>query len=62
MASEKKLNLDNIFTNIADAIREKTKTTDKIKVFDMPKKINEIKSGITFESLDSYPEDFSMTN
>ena len=43
---EEKLNLDNIFTNIADAIREKTKTTDKIKVFDMSKKINEISGSV----------------
>ena len=43
---EEKLNLDNIFTNIANAIREKTKTTDKIKVFDMSKKINEISGSV----------------
>ena len=43
---EEKLNLDNIFTNIANAIREKTKTTDKIKVFDMSKKINEMSGSV----------------
>ena len=44
MASEKKLN--SIFSDIANAIREKTKTTDKIKPYDMAEKINEIKDGI----------------
>ena len=44
MASEK--NLNSIFSDIADAIREKTKTTDKIKVFDMSKKINEMSGSV----------------
>ena len=43
---EEKLNLDNIFTNIADAIREKTKTSDLIKPYDMAKKINEISGSV----------------
>ena len=44
MASEK--NLNSIFSDIANAIREKTKTTDKIKVFDMSKKINEMSGSV----------------
>ena len=43
---EEKLNLDNIFTNIADAIREKTKTSDLIKPYDMAEKINEISGSV----------------
>lgn len=42
---EEKLNLDDIFTDIADAIREKTKTSDGIKTYDMAKKIRDIKGG-----------------
>ena len=40
MASEK--NLKSIFSDIANAIREKTKTSDLIKPYDMAEKINEI--------------------
>ena len=40
MASEK--NLNSIFSDIANAIREKTKTSDLIKPYDMVEKINEI--------------------
>lgn len=44
MANEK--NLNSIFSDIANAIREKTKTSDLIKPYDMAEKINEIKDGI----------------
>ena len=43
---EEKLNLDNIFTNIANAIREKTKTSDLIKPYDMAEKINEMSGSV----------------
>ena len=44
MASEK--NLQSIFSDIADAIREKTKTSDLIKPYDMAEKINEISGSV----------------
>lgn len=44
MASEK--NLQSIFSDIANAIREKTKTTDLIKSYDMAEKIKTITGGI----------------
>lgn len=44
MASEK--NLQSIFSDIANAIREKTKTTDLIKSYDMAEKINEISGSV----------------
>ena len=44
MASEK--NLNSIFSDIADAIREKTKTSDLIKPYDMAEKINEINGSV----------------
>ena len=36
------LNLNTVFTNIANAIREKTNTSDLIKPNDMAEKINNI--------------------
>ncbi len=36
------LNLNTVFTNIANAIREKTNTSDLIKPYDMAEKINNI--------------------
>ena len=44
MASEK--NLNSIFSDIANVIREKTKTTDLIKPYDMAEKINEISGSV----------------
>ena len=44
MASEK--NLKSIFSDIANAIREKTKTSDLIKPYDMAEKINEISGSV----------------
>ena len=43
---EENLNLNDIFTNIANAIREKTKTSDLIKPYDMAEKINEISGSV----------------
>ena len=37
------LNLNTVFTNIANAIREKTNTSDLIKPNDMAEKINNIR-------------------
>ena len=44
MASEK--NLKSIFSDIANAIREKTKTSDLIKPYDMAEKINKISGSV----------------
>ena len=44
MASEK--NLNSIFSDIANVIREKTKTSDLIKPYDMAEKINEINGSV----------------
>ena len=44
MASEK--NLQSIFSDIANAIREKTKTSDLIKPYDMAEKINKISGSV----------------
>ena len=44
MASEK--NLQSIFSDIANAIREKTKTSDLIKPYDMAEKINGISGSV----------------
>lgn len=38
---------DKTLTDIADAIRSKTNTTDTMKPTDMPAKINSITTGIT---------------
>ena len=43
---EENLNLNDIFTNIANAIREKTKTSDLIKPYDMAEKINEMSGSV----------------
>ena len=58
MPSEK--NLKSIFSDIATQIREKLKTTDLIKPYNMADKIKEISSGIDFQTLESYPTDFSL--
>ena len=44
MVSEK--NLNSIFSDIANAIREKTKTSDLIKPYDMAEKINEMSGSV----------------
>lgn len=58
MPSEK--NLKSIFSDIATQIREKLKTTDLIKPYNMADKIKEISSGVDFQTLESYPTDFSL--
>ena len=58
MPSEK--NLKSIFSDIATQIREKLKTTDVIKPYNMADKIKEISSGVDFQTLESYPTDFSL--
>ena len=58
MPSEK--NLRSIFSDIATAIREKLKTTDVIKSYNMADKIKAISSGVDFQTLESYPTDFSL--
>ena len=58
MPSEK--NLRSIFSDIATQIREKLKTTDVIKPYNMADKIKEISSGVDFQILESYPTDFSL--
>ena len=49
MPSEK--NLKSIFSDIATQIREKLKTTDLIKPYNMADKIKEISSGVDFKFL-----------
>ena len=48
MPSEK--NLRSIFSDIATQIREKLKTTDVIKPYNMADKIKEISSGVDFKT------------